>query len=100
VLDTPVFSVAARRSTRSAWAPRARLRGRDRAARQTAAMLRLLGIEELIAQDGEHYAALAQQLLARPRALRALRAAIAARAPAFQPEETVTPRAVPARARR
>lgn len=81
VLDTPGFSGGG--TTLDALGVGAAVLGfeGDRArARQTAAMLRILGLPELVAHDGREYEALAAALLRDPPRLAALRSAIGARA--------------------
>jgi predicted O-linked N-acetylglucosamine transferase (SPINDLY family) len=91
VLDTPVFSGGGTSlDALGVGAAVLAFEGATARARQTAAMLRLLGVEELIAADGAQYAAVAQQLLADRDRLRALRATIAARASTlFDPQVPV-----------
>jgi protein O-GlcNAc transferase len=81
VLDTPVFSGGGTSlDALAVGAPVVAFEGSTARGRQTAAMLRLIGVEELIAKDAARYTALAQALLTDPERLRALRSTIAARA--------------------
>lgn len=92
VLDTPVFSGGGTSlDALGAGAAVLAFEGATARARQTSGMLRLMGVEELIARDGAHYAEIASALLADRERLRALRARIAARAPTlFEAADTVT----------
>ena len=92
VLDTPGFSGGATSlDALSAGTPIVTFEGESARARQTSAMLRMLGADELVARDDTAYASLAVELLGNPVRLESLRERVRAKAQTlFGDARTVT----------